>query len=55
MEEKNTHHNVQYFVTGNNKIIISEHFNQDGRPLNSILERVILDAGKVPKSRINTA
>lgn len=36
----------QYFVMGNNKIIIKEHFRDDGKPLKSILEKVILDAGK---------
>lgn len=55
MEQKPTPHDEQYFVMGNNKIIISEHFRQDGKPLISILEKVILDAGKMPESRINTA
>ena len=64
MEQKPTPHDGQYFVMGNSfptrrssdlKIIISEHFRQDGKPLISILEKVILDAGKMPESRINTA
>ena len=55
MEQKPTLHDEQYFVMGNNKIIISEHFRQDGKPLISILEKVILDAGKMPESRINTS
>ena len=55
MEQKPTPHDGQYFIMGNNKIIISEHFRQDGKPLISILEKVILDAGKMPESRINTA
>lgn len=44
--EKHTPNNSQYFVIGNNKIIIREHFNSDGKPLTSILEKVILEAGK---------
>ena len=55
MEQKPPPHDGQYFIMGNNKIIISEHFRQDGKPLISILEKVILDAGKMPESRINTA
>ena len=39
-------HGGQYFVIGNNKIIIREHFNSDGKPLISILEKVILEAGR---------
>ena len=55
MEQKPPPHDEQYFIMGNNKIIISEHFRQDGKPLISILEKVILDAEKMPESRINTA
>lgn len=55
MEQIHTPHDMQYFVMGNNKILISEHFQQNGKPLKSILEKVILDAGKVPENRINTA
>ena len=55
MEQKPTPHDGQYFIMGINRIIISEHFRQDGKPLISILEKVILDAGKMPESRINTA
>ncbi len=36
----------QYFVMGNNRIIINEHFKNDGKPLGLILEKVILDAEK---------
>ena len=54
MEQKATH-DMQYFVMGNNKILITEHFKKDGKPLKSILEKVILDAGKVPENRINQA
>ena len=55
MEQKATSHDMQYFVMGNNKILITEHFKKDGKPLKSILEKVILDAGKVPENRINQA
>ena len=48
------HDKSKYFIMGNNKILISEHFKADGKPLKSILEKVILDAGKVPENRINT-
>ncbi len=37
-------HEGQYFVMGNNRIIINEHFRNDGKPLESILEKVILEA-----------
>lgn len=43
---EHTPHSSQYFVMGNNKILIREHFSDDGKPLKSILEKVILDAGK---------
>ncbi len=43
-------HINQYFVMGNNKIIIKEHFRDDGKPFERILEKVILDAGKHPKT-----
>lgn len=45
-EQKHASHANQYFVMGNNKIIINEHFENDGKPLESILKKVILDAGK---------
>lgn len=54
MEQKHAPHDIQYFIMGNNKIIIKEHFKEDGKPLKSILEKVILDAEKQPKNRINT-
>ena len=53
MEQKATSHD-QYFVMGNNKIIIKEHFKENGKPLKSILEKVIFDAGKQQENRINT-
>ena len=46
VREKHTPDNGQYFVTGKNKIIIKEHFEHDGKPLKTILEKVILDAGR---------
>lgn len=55
IREKHTRHDSQYFVMGNNRIIIREHFSDGGKPLKSILEKVILDAGKQPENRINTA
>ncbi|MCM1119584.1 MAG: hypothetical protein NC543_09515 [bacterium] len=55
MEQVHTPHDTQYFVMGNNKILIIEQFKENGKPLKSILEKVILDAGKVPESRINPA
>ena len=54
MEQKHTPHDGQYFIMGNNKIIIKEHFKENGKTLKFILEKVILDAGKVPENRINT-
>lgn len=54
MESITPQNNEQYFVMGNNRIIIAEHFKIDGKPINIILEKVILDAGKMPKNRINT-
>ncbi len=35
---------TQYFVMGNVRIKVSEHFAQDGRPLDSLLEDVIQHA-----------
>ena len=54
-EQEHTPHDRHYFVMGNNKIIIKEHFGYDGKPLESILETIILNAGKQPENRINTA
>ena len=48
--EKHIQHDSQYFVMGNNKIVINEHFNNDGNPLESILEKVILNAGNNQKT-----
>lgn len=50
MEQKNPH-DRQYFVMGKNRIIIAESFKTDGKPLKTILEKVILDAGKVPENQ----
>ena len=50
IREKHTHHDRQYFVMGNNKIVINEHFNNNGKPLESILEKVILNAGNNQKT-----
>ena len=50
IREKNTPHDRQYFVMGNNKIVINEHFNDNGKPLESILEKVILNAGNNQKT-----
>ena len=50
MEQEHTPHVSQYFVMGNNKIIIKEHFVDDGKPLKSILEKVILDAKNTQKT-----
>lgn len=55
MEQKPTPHDGQYFVMGNNKIIVKEHFKEDGKPLISIVEKLILDAWKTQKNRMNTA
>lgn len=49
-EQKHAPHANQYFVMGNNKIIINEHFKNDGKPLEFILKKVILDAGKYPET-----
>lgn len=50
MQQEHTKHDGQYFVMGNNKIIINEHFGNDGKPLVSILEKVILNAGNGQKT-----
>ena len=50
MEQEHTPHGSQYFVMGNNKIIIKEHFMNDGNSLESILKKVILDAGNSQKT-----
>ena len=50
IREKHTPHENQYFVMGTNKIIINEHFKDDGKPLESILEKVILNAGNNQKT-----
>lgn len=36
---------TQYFVMGKVRIKVSEHFAQDGKPLDSLLEDVIQHAG----------
>lgn len=50
IRKKHTQHDSQYFVMGYNKIIINEHFNDDGKPLESILEKIILNAGNNQKT-----
>ncbi|MCM1253970.1 MAG: hypothetical protein NC321_14220 [Clostridium sp.] len=50
MEHEHAPHENKYFVIGNNKIIINEHFRNDGRALKSILEKVILEAGNNQKT-----
>ncbi len=49
-QERHAQHGSQYFVMGNNKIVINEHFWDDGKPLESILEKVILGAGNKQKT-----
>lgn len=48
--ERHSPNGRQYFVMGNNRIIINEHFGNDGKPLETILEKVILDAGNSQKT-----
>ena len=50
MEQGHAPHASQYFVMGNNRIVIREHFRDDGKPLEHILEKVILDAEKHPET-----
>ena len=50
MVPEHTPHGSQYFVMGNNKIMIKEHFMNDGNSLESILKKVILDAGNSQKT-----
>lgn len=50
MDQQHTPHDSQYFVMGNNKIIIKEHFRDDGKSLKDILINVILNAGKYPET-----
>ena len=38
---------TQYFVMGKIRIKVSEHFAENGKPLNSLLEDVIQHAGGV--------
>lgn len=49
-EQEHTPNGSQCFVMGNNRIIINEHFRNDGRPLENILEKVILNAGNDQKT-----
>lgn len=50
MEEK-TPHDTQYFIVGKNKIIIAEHFQMDGETIGFILEKMILNAAKMPRKQ----
>lgn len=54
-EQEQPCHDNQYFVIGNNRIIINEHFKNDGKPLETILEKVILNAGNDHKNDQKTA
>lgn len=48
--ERHPPNGSQYFAMGNNWIIINEHFADNGKPLETILEKVILDAGNSQKT-----
>lgn len=50
MEEK-TPHDTQYFIVGKNKIIIAEHFPTDGETISFILQKMILNAAKMPQKQ----
>lgn len=50
MEQK-TPHDTQFFVAGKNKIIITEHFPTDGETIGFILEKMILNAAKIPQKQ----
>ena len=39
-----TENGTQYFICGKSRIKVSEHFAQDGKPLDSLLEDVIQHA-----------
>lgn len=39
-------HGRQYFILGQNRISISEHFAVDGKPLDALLEAAIRHAAK---------
>lgn len=50
-EYKSFQNDKRYFIIGKNRIIISEHFQIDGKTVGSILEKVILDSVKMPKNQ----
>lgn len=50
IQERHSPNGSQYFAMGNNRIIINEHFVDNGKPLETILEKVILDAGNSQKT-----
>ena len=35
-----------YYLCGNTRIVVSEHFSDNGKPLGSLIENVILHAAK---------
>lgn len=35
-----------YYICGNTRIVVSEHFSDNGKPLGSLIENVILHAAK---------
>lgn len=41
----------RYFIIGKNKILIAEHFCTDGKTVESILEKIIVDSVKMPKNQ----
>lgn len=53
MESITPQNDRKYFVMGKNRIIIKEHFQKGGKPLDIILEKVIYDAEKMAENRIN--
>ncbi len=52
-EYKPPQNDKRYFIIGKNIILISEHFCTDGKTVDSILEKVIMDSVKMPENRIN--
>lgn len=42
---------AQFFVVGKNKIIIAEHFQTDGETISFILQKMILNAAKMPQKQ----
>ena len=44
---------TQYFVMGKIRIKVSEHFAENGKPLNSLLEDVIQHAAAASRKKID--